>query len=94
MRNVRGAPAGWIQDLLLEVEPQYKRPCEQLLQGRAFSFAQAWQDWYLFHNIFSERTTWGQGVYIDIGTNHPTEISNTLFFDKCAVFDSLFFGHF
>ena len=76
-------PAGWIQDLLLEVEPHYKRQCEQLLQGHAFSFAQAWQDWYLFHNIFSERTTWGQGVYVDIGTNHPTEISNTLFFDKC-----------
>ena len=71
------------RELLQHVEPRYRPMCRAMLRGRGFSFAQAWQDWYLFWNLFSDRLTWGEGTYVDIGTNHPTRISNTLFFDKC-----------
>ena len=72
-----------IEPLMSRVEPEYKHMCRQILLGKAASMAQAWQDWWMFHNLFPERLEWGGGVYIDIGTNDPTAISNTLFFDKC-----------
>lgn len=75
--------AAQIEALLAHVEPLYRTPCALMLRGEAFTFAQGWQDWYLFWNYFSERLTWGGGTYIDIGTSRPTQLSNTLFFDKC-----------
>ena len=54
-----------------------------MLRGESASFAQAWQDWVVFHHYFQGRHAWGDGFYIDIGTNDPIRISNTLFFDKC-----------
>lgn len=72
-----------LESLLDHVETEYKAPCKSILMRQSFSFSQAWQDWYIFHNHFADRQQWGNGVYVDIGTNHPTVISNTLFFDKC-----------
>lgn len=69
--------------LLSHVEPEYHDRCKTILEGGRFSFSQSWQDWLVFHRIFSHRTTWGGGTYIDFGTNDPVEISNTIFFDKC-----------
>ena len=57
--------------------------CSDILYGRPASFAQAWQDWYLFHNIFPDRLEWGGGFYVEIGVWNPIMTSNTLFFDKC-----------
>ena len=48
------------------------------------TFAQGWQDWYLWHNIFKRSPAhleWGGGFYVDLGTNSPTIVSNTLFFE-------------
>jgi len=50
------------------------------------SFAQGWQDWMIYHNYFRNRK-WGEGFYLDIGTNHATIISNT--FDKCLEWKSI-----
>ncbi len=72
-----------ISSLLRHVEPNYRQLCGKLLRGEPVTFAQAWQDWVLFHNYYSDRLVWGAGTYVDIGTNDPTQISNTLFFDKC-----------
>lgn len=72
-----------IQQLMERIEPRYRPHCAMILRGEAAMFSQAWQDWYLFHNLFSDRLTWGNGTYLDIGSNDPTFISNTLFFDKC-----------
>jgi hypothetical protein len=75
-----------IAALLERVQPGYRGKCELMLRGKAATFAQAWQDWYLFMNIFGhddKASSWGGGVYVDIGTNEATQISNTLFFDKC-----------
>lgn len=75
-----------IASLLRHIEPQYRNMCGMILRGESATFSQAWQDWYLFHNIFGHidrLSTWGGGVYVDVGTNAATEISNTLFFDKC-----------
>ena len=72
-----------VQALLARVEEPYREPCRSILAGEPFTFTQAWQDWWLFHNLYFDRLTWGDGAYVDIGTNDPTAISNTLFFDKC-----------
>ncbi|KAL1496849.1 hypothetical protein AB1Y20_014435 [Prymnesium parvum] len=72
-----------VKALLRHVEPQYRSRCRAVLHGEPFSFSQAWQDWYTFHNVFSDRLTWGDGTFVDIGANQPTVISNTLFFEKC-----------
>jgi hypothetical protein len=37
----------------------------------------------LFHNYFKHLGAQYRGVYVDVGSNHPTELSNTAFFDKC-----------
>ena len=76
-------PSARVEALLARVEPEYKPLCRKMVTGGAFSFAQAWQDWWLFHNLFSDRLTWGEGTYVDIGTHAPESLSNTLFFDKC-----------
>ena len=54
-----------------------------MLHEEAFSFSQAWQDWYIFQNHYRDRLQWGDGVFVEIGSNQPTVISNTLFFEKC-----------
>ena len=72
-----------INQLLQHVPPKHHHTCRAILQGESFTFGQAWQDWYIFNNHFRDRLKWGDGVYVDIGTNHPTSISNTLFFDRC-----------
>ena len=72
-----------VHSLLRNVQPSYKQFCEQILRGEPFTFSQAWQDWYLFHNLFAHRVKWGDGLYVEIGVHHPTRISNTLFFEKC-----------
>jgi FkbM family methyltransferase len=72
-----------VDNLLTHVERKYRSECRSMLLGEALTFAQAWQDWHIFHNLYRDRLVWGGGAYVDIGTNHPTTISNTLFFDKC-----------
>lgn len=62
-----------------------RKLCHDVILGHAFLLvlSQLWQDWMIFHNIFPDRLKWGDGQYVDVGTNMPTVISNTLFFDKC-----------
>ena len=72
-----------VEELLSHVEPEYAERCKTILEGGAFTFSQSWQDWILFHNTFKHKTAWGAGTYLDIGTNDPVVISNTIFFDKC-----------
>ena len=57
-----------------------KLPTAPLTDMLRTAFAQAWQDWVIFHNIFRHRVRWGGGSYVDFGTNDPEIISNTLFF--------------
>ena len=75
--------AHMIDELLTHIEQPYRKKCATLLRGGMMSFAQGWQDWYLFHNLFSDRLKWGGGAYLDIGSNKPDISTNTLFFDKC-----------
>lgn len=72
-----------VERLLEHIEPGFRLQCGMMLRGKAFTFSQAWQDWYIFHNYFRDCLSWGQGAYVDIGSNDPLHISNTLFFDKC-----------
>ena len=72
-----------ISALLDHVAAPHKEGCRRMLRGEAFTWASSWQDWYIFHNHFSERLTWGDGTYLDIGTNQPIWGSNTFFFDAC-----------
>ena len=58
-----------VQALLARVEEPYREPCRSILAGEPFTFTQAWQDWWLFHNLYFDRLTWGDGAYVDIGTN-------------------------
>ena len=82
---VRTLPEDVIRSLVEHVEPEYADTCEAIFRGRAYSFSQAWQDWTMFHHYFvhENKTTWGDGYYMDFGSNDPVVISNTLFFDKC-----------
>jgi len=83
-RNITAHRADQIAILLgSHVEKEYRRRCFRFLTGDAVAFSQGWQDWYAFHNLFSDRLQWGSGTYLDVGANHPTSTSNTLFFDKC-----------
>merc|ERR1712187_126524 len=68
-----------IQHLLRHVENKYKSLCEKMLLGESAAFSQGYQDWYIYHNYFRGRR-WGEGFYLDIGTNNPLKISNTAFF--------------
>lgn len=72
-----------INELLPRIEEPFRATCEAIMRGQARSFAQAWQDWWLHHNLFGRRMTWGSGVYIEVGVWDPLHASNTLFFDKC-----------
>ena len=72
--------------LLTHVDVLWRDRCGRILRGEDTTFAQAWQDWILWHNVYKHRPElleYGRGFYLDIGANHPTVASNTLFFDKC-----------
>ena len=69
--------------MLPNIEPEYREACEGILFGKPRSFSQGWQDWWMAHNIFSQRLTFGDGFYVEMGVWNPTFVSNTLFFDKC-----------
>lgn len=45
------------------------------------------QDYYLYTNHFVHLKR--QGVYVDLAANHPYDISNTYFFDRCLGWDGL-----
>jgi len=66
----------------------YKEECMRVLRGEDGGFAQAKQDWYLYHNYF-KHVPWGGGFYIDVGANEAEKISSTLFFDKCLGWEGL-----
>mmetsp|Transcript_23484 Transcript_23484/g.52036 ORF Transcript_23484/g.52036 Transcript_23484/m.52036 type:complete len:401 (+) Transcript_23484:69-1271(+) len=73
-----------VDELVENAEPAYRDVCRRMLLGEPLTFAQGYQDWYMAHNLKDYKyRQWGDGWYLDIGTNHPTAISNTLFFDKC-----------
>ena len=69
-------------NIIAKIEPEYRNMCRDILAGKPRSFAQGWQDWVVYHNYF-KHYKWGSGIYVDIGTNDPLVISNTVFFDKC-----------
>jgi len=70
-----------VNALLHRVPEAHKRRCEGVLRGaNRRCFSQAWQDWILYRNFFAGRT---DGLYVDIGTNDPLQISNSAFFDLC-----------
>jgi hypothetical protein len=71
---IAALPRGAIDALVSRVEPAFKDKCKAALQGEAFTFSQAWQDWYVFHNHFANRLEWGAGTYMDIGTSPPPRI--------------------
>lgn len=76
--------AASIDEMISHVEPAYRDACRRILLGEPLTFGQGYQDWWIVHNIDDlKRRRWGEGWYLDIGTNHATDISNTLFFDKC-----------
>lgn len=49
------------------------------LQPDAKFHAQSGQDWFVATYIFPKKT---DGVFVDVGANHPTEINNTLYFEE------------
>ena len=75
--------------LLTEVPAAYREKCADMLNGKARTFGQAFQDWVVYHNFFKKLAKPYRGIYIDVGTNHPTMISNTVFFDKCLGWQGL-----
>jgi FkbM family methyltransferase len=59
--------------------------CSTLLHSFAGNFAaQFGQDAILYYNFFAGWLAEGRrGVYVDVGANHPRELSNTWFMDRC-----------
>ena len=52
---------------------------QKLLSDSNKAYSQFGQDLFLYHNIFRQKTN---GFYIDVGSYHPTFLSNTYLFDK------------
>ncbi len=78
--------ASLYESILSRVEPEFRERCSSVffsLHNPPLIFSQAHQDWYAFHNYFRALNDPTKGVYLDIGSNDPVVISNTLFFDKC-----------
>lgn len=73
---------------LSRIEEPYRARCKAMLEGEAVTFSQAYQDTFLYRNYFLDRA-YGQGFYVDIGSNDPFIISNTLFFEKCLGWSGL-----
>ncbi len=44
------------------------------------SWSQAWQDYYIYNNFFKGKR---EGIYLDIGTYDPWDMSNSAFFELC-----------
>lgn len=76
------------EDILAKVEPEYRNRCKEIFLGVPKMFSQAYQDWILYHNFFRDYS-YGEGFFIDIGSNNPFFISNTLFFEKCLGWNGL-----
>lgn len=71
------------------IRERYKARCSNVLQGKSeVGFSQAFQDWILYQNYFHNLHN---GFYLDIGTNHPIQISNTAFFDICLGWEGVCF---
>ena len=83
--------AAAVAKLLEHVEPAWRGRCHDALLFSNTTFAQAWQDWYIFQNHYRDRLQWGDGVFVEIGSNQPTVISNTLFFEKCLGWRGILF---
>lgn len=66
-----------------EIAPEFKAQCAAIMEGKTASFGQAYQDWWLYHNVFKHGTPSKHRTYLDLGANHPFHISNSLFFEKC-----------
>ena len=76
-------PPLYVRDWLKGIDPKFREKCEAMVLGEPKTFSQGWQDWVIYHNYFKQERHMGRGVYVDVGTNGPEAISNTLFFDKC-----------
>lgn len=64
--------------------PDIVEKCVDIVEGKSRWFSQSGQDWYMYHNFFSHSMdTIKHGFYLDVGSNHPLEISNSFFFDRC-----------
>jgi len=73
-----------VHKLLSNTDPEYTEGCRRIFCGEDFTYTHSWHDWYLWWNVYRyTKLEWGSGTYIDIGTNNPTIISSSVFFDKC-----------
>lgn len=79
-----------IQAVERHASDDIREQCVALIRGKSLSasFSQAGQDWFLFHNFFSQMR-FGEGFYLDIGANHPRDLSNSFFFDRCLGWQGL-----
>ena len=71
-----------ILDRLDRVPHAHQETCRAALQGRGGGFSQAGQDVFLWRNFWAD-PGFADAIYIDIGSNHAIELSNTAFLDLC-----------
>ncbi|MCX5791484.1 MAG: FkbM family methyltransferase [Elusimicrobia bacterium] len=74
----------WVFDIILRL--QTRNPdlliCEvkyRVKDGTAEGFSQYGQDLFCFHSIFGSVKN---GVFVDVGANHPKLLNNTYYFEK------------
>jgi hypothetical protein len=71
---------------LKSIGPEHSNYCEIVVndtQPRPLSGkvgSQNHQEFFLYRNFFMGKT---DGIYLDLGANHPEALSNTFFFEKC-----------
>ena len=70
------------------IEAEWKAFCASVVEetpasaSRGEKGSQFQQDFFLFANFYAD-VGWGKGVFVDMGANHYSDLSNTIFFEKC-----------
>lgn len=72
-----------VEEVRRHAPARVRDKCVAMVSGsRLDSFGQGFQDWVLFHTLYSH-LKYGEGFYVDAGANHPEKDSNSFFFDAC-----------